>query len=420
MWVSAESPFSTDPNWLNDFPEAEQASKATGQPMLILFYSTSNRDTERLETDLARWTGVPERLGSFVRVTLKVEDHRDLATACKVFSVPSLAILSHPDRPEISQRLLGTLENTTNREAVVQFLETGSMMTSIDPGEIFAQAAQVKSASQILEEAETALEARDYPQAFEGFEKAVRMLPAGTSEQHLKLHLKLADLYYKAGQFAEAIDHYRKALESLPKEKDRERALHIFSRLALLLNDQGENEEAVKYLAELEGIVEDPERLEEIAEEKKAFAAGLYVLAGRGYPGVGLEPPAGAGGVADASEEAELPFEQKLERAVADLDHIETILRQAFERDGSLPNFLDEIPSSNRLRKRYPRIRSPPGFPTSISILKTPRTSFSTRSVPMERTISARFATTQTKEKRVPETSSGPSGISRQLGNPRE
>ncbi len=350
-----DPPFSQDDRWIKSMEEAELAQAVSGRPLLVVFWSNPNRDTERLENDLKRWKGIPEVLVSYVTVVLKVEENRKLASACQIFSVPSFALIGNSDRPEISERVTGILENTENREEVLRFLQTGAFMDTLDPGALLAEAAQVKSVTQLLHQAELDLDLRKYDEVFEALENAVRLLPSGTSELHLKVHLNLADLNYRAGKFEEAIDSYRMALESLPDGQQLKVALHIFSRLALLLNDQGNNEEARNFLDRELELESDPERLSGIEEKQKAFAAGLYVLAGQGYPGVGLEPPEVAGvGVEGSTGESEEPFEDKIKKVQTDLDFLESVLKKVFDTEGSFPDFLDEIPDLQPADEKIP------------------------------------------------------------------
>ncbi|MCB9782502.1 MAG: tetratricopeptide repeat protein [Candidatus Omnitrophica bacterium] len=366
-------PFAEDRAWLKTFEQAETAQAAGGQTILILFWSAPNRDTENLERNLNRWASVPELLASYIKVSLRVEDHRDLAVACGIQSVPSLALIGKSKNPNLKERVLGVLEKTDSREQVAKFLETGAIMNTLNPMELLAEEAEVNSVTQLVRQAEADLQLRKYNDVFQGLEQAVHLLPQGTSEQHLRLHLKLADLYYKSGRFDEAIDRYREALKSLEKNRDPETALHIFIRLALLLNDQGENEEAVDFLDQAMEFEKDPENVSEHEEERKAFLAGLYVLAGRGYPGVGLEPPLGGGaGVEEATEESELGFEEKMEKVSKDLDQLEAILKQAIERDGAFPNFLDELPELEPADEKVPKDPFTPGFPYLYLHLENP------------------------------------------------
>ena len=204
-----DPPFAQDKSWFKTFEEGEQAQAMRAAPILVLFWTTPNRDTERLENDLKRWKGAPELLGSYVKVALKVEDHREVATACRVFSVPSLALIGNSNQPELSERVIGILENTGSREEVLRFLETGYLMTTLDPSALLegmggamrgTEPAEIRSVTQLLQQADLDLELRKYSEVFEGLENAVRLLPSGTSELHLEIYLKLADLYYKAGR----------------------------------------------------------------------------------------------------------------------------------------------------------------------------------------------------------------------------
>ena len=118
----------------------------------------------------------------------------------------------------------------------------------------------------------------------------------------------------------------------------------------------------------------DPERLSELEEERKAFEAGLYVLAGRGYPGVGLEPPQGAGaGIEDSTQEPQLSFDEKVRKARTDLDVLEAVLIKVFETEGVFPEFLDEIPELQPSEEKIPTDPfSPFGLPYQYLHLQDP------------------------------------------------
>lgn len=354
---SIRTPFAGDPEWMTAFPEAQLCQIAGGKPILILVWMDSDSRTQRLEKNLAGWTGVKEALAAYCKVHLPVEANRDFVNSLGVTRAPCLvSIASDPLRP-VKNRVTGILEDLEESQSVLAFLQLsilGEMMGEAPAHSSEPAPLRLLSATELLQEAERA-DAADRPlEALEMYQEAVDKIPSASRETRRDLYIKIGDLAYALGQLQEALDAYREAEELLLVSERGEDVLRALYWLALLLNDAGDNEAAVKAIDERIESEQDPEEIERLKKIKAAIEVGLFVLADMGYPGAGARLPGGDSAREDLGD-PDLSFEERLAQANGDLDRLASLLDKRFVEKGTYPEFLDEIPDLTPPEEKAPK-----------------------------------------------------------------
>ena len=276
-------------------------------------------------------------------MSIQLEKNRDQLDRLGVREVLSLLVVGEPNGLPVEARVLGVLGDIDEREKVVAFLKKGlsgeSMRTTGCVGE---PASFVGSVTELLEMASDADESDNLREACAILEAASKQAQATDSKVKRGIAMKLADFSYERGDLPSAVRHYRRSIELLDTTVDRERRQHLFYRLALLLNDIGENEEAGRAMEEALGLESDPEERGRLEEIREAIAANFFVLAQMNYPGVGDRSP--GGGKPPEEEEDNRSFEERLKAALADLDELVIHLLRNQEAKGRFPDFLDALP----------------------------------------------------------------------------
>jgi tetratricopeptide (TPR) repeat protein len=360
----AERPFAEDPAWKFTLQEGELCQLAGSQPLLIFVYRDYNSEVEAFEKDLSRWTEIPELLPSYCKVALNVQDNREFLSKAGVRSAPCLVAFSEDVLSPLEDRVVGYHLEIGEREALVQFLRESLLTTTLSlfseaEAEALAAGPAPTSASEFFEAAMDAREGGDPVSALQYLREAADRIDSTTSELGRKTVLELADLLYSLGSLEEALAAYQKADDALDSATgDETVTFHVRYRVVMLLNDVGQNEEALEYLESCQTVAptEEAEHLSEVGE---MIRAGYFVLADQGYPGVGgMETLAGGGSPVTEEKQdrgdPKLSYEQRLERANSDLDRIAGMLKKSFEVTGEYPDYLDNLPALDPQAEDFP------------------------------------------------------------------
>ncbi|MCG3197428.1 MAG: hypothetical protein GHCLOJNM_01914 [bacterium] len=306
------------------------------RPALILVWADWSTDSLAVEGRFRRWRGVREILSMFCKVCLNLETNREAVSGLPVRSVPALVLLDTRTDAPLAKRVVSVLDELDERERVLAFLEAG-FETDLRGGETVEFATgEVKSVTSLIEEAELARRLSDAKRAESLLEQAYKAGASGETKLRRGIARKRGDLAYETSRFEDAIRRYREAWDLSVKGATDEETVHVLVRLALLLNDRSENEEASRLLEEALRKVQEAADRERLDRYRAAVRGGLFVLAGEGYPGV-----RGGGGIAKEPEDLgdpSLSYEERLRKANEDLDHLAAMLAEAFQAKGGYPD----------------------------------------------------------------------------------
>lgn len=332
--------------WAASLDDGEWCQYGSDRPILLFLAAKKDSQTASAAEKVLSSKRVGELLTYYCRVRLSLEDFAATARSIGISQTPALVLIGpDPSRP-IESRMMGFLENLESEKRVAAFLEASLKAESPqDALESISALAQIGSATELLDAADKAREAKNLRKAYKLVEAASAAADPGNWGLLLLIHIKRADMAYEAGEFIAAIDSYRRALQLLRRTGSKTDALRLYDRLALLLNDQMENEAALKAMDEAILLAEDPKRKKELLEARQAMEGSLFVLAARGYPGVTGWTD---GVVSEAAKEEDLgdpalSFEDRLKKVQTDLDGLAGQLGKWFEDHKRFPDTLTSL-----------------------------------------------------------------------------
>jgi len=343
--------------WATTFEEAQLSQIASNRPILVFVWQRYDSDVKRFERGMMGWKGMRQILESYCKVYLQADENREFLQSLGVTVAPCLVLIGTDPLAKVEDRVIGILEDVRERESVVSFLQRGLLEATLGEGEGTPRKAfrVVRSVTDLVEAAAEADRDDEPLQAIQLLAEAAQHVTSSTGEASRNLFEKLADLCYEIGDLEKALKYYRLASEALVGSETEEKALLVLYRLALLLNDVGDNEAAAEIMEKRIALEKDPESKKRLQELREAIEAGLFVLADMGYPGVGERLFGGGGAKAKVASGTEnLSFEDRLNKAKNDLDRLQTLLGEHFRNTGRYPDYLEDLIGLESTEEKLP------------------------------------------------------------------